>query len=110
MAAAKKDKINHTIQRELSRILQMEVRDRDLRLCTITDVRVTNDLSIAKVYVSFFKNEKNGMEALTHAAGFIRSLLAKKLTIRKVPELQFILDTSLEKGNAIASIIDDLKK
>ena len=48
------------------------------------------------------------MEALNRSKGFIRSLLAKRLTIRKVPELIFVNDTSLEYGNKIQKIIDDL--
>ena len=49
-----------------------------------------------------------GMQALERSKGFIRSLLAKRLTIRKVPELYFVNDTSLEYGNKIEKIIDDL--
>jgi ribosome-binding factor A len=108
---SKKDKMNGIIQREVSQILQLEVRDRDIGFCTITGVDVTNDLSIAKVYVTFldkgFSNAK-GMEALQRSKGYIRSLLAKRLTTRKVPELKFILDTSLEYGNKIETIIKDL--
>ena len=48
------------------------------------------------------------MEALERSKGFIRSLLAKRLTIRKVPELHFVHDTSLEYGNKIEKIIDDI--
>ncbi len=107
----KKEKMNNIIQRELSEILQTEVKDPQIGFCTITDVSVTNDLSIAKVYVSFLnKNIKKSMNALERSKGYIRSLLAKRLTIRKCPELQFVLDTSLEYGNKIESIIHDLNK
>ena len=107
----KKEKMNNIIQRELSEILQTEVKDQQIGFCTITDVSVTNDLSIAKVYVSFLnKNIKKSMNALERSKGYIRSLLAKRLTIRKCPELQFVLDTSLEYGNKIESIIHDLNK
>lgn len=109
----KKDKMNGIVQRELSQILQTEVRDADIGFCTITGIDITNDLSIAKVYVTFlgkgFSNAK-GMEALERSKGFIRSLLAKRLTIRKAPELQFVLDTSLEYGNKIETILKDIKE
>lgn len=107
----KKDKLNGIIQRELSQILQTEVRNRDIGFCTITAVDVTSDLSIAKIYVSFLGksyDQRKGLEALEKSRGFIRSLLAKKLTIRRVPELKFILDNSLEYGNKIETIISDL--
>lgn len=104
-----KEKMNNIIQRELSDILQTEVRDPKIGFCTITAVDVTNDLSIAKIYVSFLnKNTKESMEALNRSKGFIRSILAKRLTIRKCPELHFVLDTSLEYGNKIETIINEI--
>ena len=107
----KKDKMNGIIQRELSQIIQVEVRDPKIGFCTITAVDMTTDLSIAKVYVTFLGKDfdkRKGMEALNRSKGFIRSLLAKRLTIRKVPELHFVNDTSLQYGNKIEKIIDDL--
>lgn len=107
----KTERINAQILREVSLILQNEVRDRDLRLCTITAVETTNDLSISKIYVTFLGknyNQEKGMEALERSKGFIRNFLAKKLKIRKCPELHFVLDTSLEYGNKIESIINSL--
>jgi len=107
----KKEKMNNIIQRELSDIIHNEVKDPKVGFCTVTDVDVTNDLSIARVYVSFLnKNRKKGLEALDRSKGFIRSLLARRLTVRKCPELQFILDTSLEYGNKIESIINELNQ
>ena len=105
----KVDRINTQIQREISLILQNEVRDRDLRMCTITAVETTNDLSIAKIYVTFLNSSsKKGLDALQRSNGYIRNLLAKKLKIRKCPELHFVLDTSLEYGNKIESILKEL--
>lgn len=105
----KVDRINTQIQREISLILQNEVRDRDLRMCTITAVETTNDLSISKIYVTFLNsNSKKGLEALQRSTGFIRNLLAKKLKVRKCPELHFVLDTSLEYGNKIENILKEL--
>lgn len=109
----KKEKLNGIIQRELTEILATEVRDPKIGFITITDVEVTSDLSYAKVFVTFLgKNYKrrDGMEALQRSNGFIRSLLAKRLTTRKVPELKFILDTSLDYGNHIESILNEIHK
>ena len=107
----KKEKMNNIIQRELSTILQTEVKDPSIGFCTITGVDTTADLSISKIYVSFLnKNTKKSMEALERSKGFIRSLLAKRLTIRKCPELHFVLDTSLEYGNKIDYIIEELNE
>lgn len=111
--AVKKDKLNGMIQRELSQILQMEVRNKDIGFCTVTAVDVTNDFSIATVYVTFLKphgGNKKAMAALEKSKGFIRTLLSKRLTIRRVPELKFKLDTSLEYGNKIETILNDLNE
>ena len=101
-----------TIQREISRILQFELKNPNLGFCTITDVRCTNDLSQAKVYVTFLgKQGRNdaGMRVLNQSKGFIRSQVAKKIKIRKMPELIFVQDTSLEQGNKIVNILKEIE-
>ena len=101
------------LQREISSILQFEMKDPKLGFVTVTDVQCTNDLSQAKVYVSFLgKQERNdaGMRILNRSKGFIRSSLAKKLTIRKTPDLIFIQDKSLEQGNRIEKILHDIEE
>ena len=107
----KKDKMNHIIQRELSDIIQNEVKNSNVGFCTVTAVSLTNVLSIAKVYVSFMNtNKSKGLEALNNSKGFIRSSLSRRIKIRKCPELQFVIDTSLEYGNKIENILKDLNK
>lgn len=107
----KTERLDVTLQREISKILQFELKNPKLGFVTVTDVQCTNDLSQAKVYVSFLgKQERNdsGMRILNQSKGFIRSTLAKKLKIRKTPELIFIQDTSLQTGNRIESILKNL--
>lgn len=107
----KKDRMDMILQREISHILQFELKNPKLGFVTVTDVQCTNDLSLAKVYVSFLgKQERNdaGMNVLNHSKGYIRSTLAKRLTIRKTPDLVFIQDHSLEQGNRIEKIIHDI--
>lgn len=109
----KKDRIEAIIQKEVSSIIQMELKDPKIGFITITDVTVTNDLSIAKIYVTFLGQQARidaGMKALERSKGFIRSLLAKRMTIRKVPQLIFVYDESLEKGNKIEKIIREFHR
>ena len=107
----KKEKLNNIIQRELSSILQNEVKDPHIGFCTITGVDVTNDYSYAKVYVTFLDpHYHKNMKALERSKGFIRSLLAKRLKIRKCPELTFVIDHSIEYGNKIEEIIDQINE
>lgn len=107
----KADKISGIIQKEVSEIIQFSLKDPKVGFITITDVRVTNDLSIAKIYVSFLGQDARkeaGMKALERSKGFIRSELAKRMSIRKVPSLVFLADDSLERGNKIEKIIADI--
>ena len=102
MASLKIDKMNHYIMKELSLILRDEVKDPALRMCTVTSVSCSNDMSVAKVYVTFMKNQGKGLQA------FIHSQLARRLKIKKCPELIFKVDESLEYGNRIEELIKNL--
>lgn len=107
------DKIAELIQRNISEIIQFELKDPKIGFITITDCQVTNDLSYAKVYVSFLgqnARKEAGMKALERSKGYLRSELSKKMSTRKVPELVFVLDDTLEKGNKIEKIIANINK
>ena len=109
----KKDKIAGIIQKNVSEISQFTLKDPKIGFITLTDVSVTGDLSIATIFVSFLGKEERedaGMKALERSRGFIRSELAKRMTIRKVPELKFKIDHSLDRGNHIEAIIRDMHK
>lgn len=107
----KSERMGGILLKEISEIIQFELKDPKVGFVTITDVKVSSDLSIAKVYVSFLGKEERkeaGMKALKRSKGFLRSELAKRLTIRKTPDLVFLHDESLEKGNRIERILFDL--
>ena len=107
----KKDRVASIIKRSISEMLATELSDPKIGFATITDVEVTNDLSFAKIYVTFLgKQERNeaGLKALQRAKGKIRTFISKRLDTRKCPDLIFLLDDSLEKGNRIDAIIEGL--
>ena len=111
MPGAKQDKINNIVQKAVSEIIQFELKNPKVGFVTITDVNVTSDLSYAKIFVSFLGQDARkeaGLKALNQSKGYIRTLLAKRLTVRKTPELIFVLDTTLDKGNKIESILHDI--
>lgn len=108
---AKNEKMNHIVQKAISEIIQFDLKNPKVGFVTITDVQVTNDNSYAKIFVSFLGKEERtqaGLKALNQSKGFIRSELAKRLSIRKTPELIFEIDRSLEQGNRIEKILSDL--
>jgi ribosome-binding factor A len=107
-------RINDAIAREISQILRADMKDP--RIGTITSVLkvdTTNDLKYCKVYVSILGDDEKKqevMEGITHAAGYIRSLIAERINLRVTPELKFILDDSLEYSFKIDKIIRDINK
>lgn len=104
------DRLNSTFVREISKILATEVKDRTIKLVTITGCEISNDLSVAKVYFTVFDNNKKDdtIKALEKAKSFIRGQLSKKVEIRHTPELRFVFDGSIEYGNKIENILEQI--
>ncbi|MFA7378564.1 MAG: 30S ribosome-binding factor RbfA [Erysipelotrichia bacterium] len=107
--ANRTERIQSIIAKNLSEILQFKVKNRNVGLVSVSEVRVSSDFSYAKVYVSFIgsKNPSVNLESLNAAKGFVRSSLAAKLDIRKVPELTFILDDTFDKKDRIEKILKE---
>ena len=104
----KNKRLEGVIRKDISDIIQFEMKDPDVGFVTVTDVEVSNDHSYAKVYVTFLGKQERanaGLKALNRAKGFIRSALSQRLDIRRTPELIFKLDTSEEKGRNIDEIL-----
>lgn len=102
-------RIEEQIQRILSDVIRADVRDPRLEKAMITAVEVTRDLSVARVYFTSFDvdaDQEGLAEAFRSASGFLRSRLARELTVRNVPELRFRFDDSLKKGAELDSLID----
>jgi ribosome-binding factor A len=103
------ERVAQRIKREAADILESTLRDPRLSsMISITDVEVTHDLSMARVYVSILEEGEardRAMQALASAAGFVRRQLAPRLGLREVPELRFLLDTSIEQGARVEDIL-----
>lgn len=94
--------------REISMIISREINDPKLGFPTVTEVDVAPDFSVAKVYVSFLgKNYKkrDGLDTLNRSKGYIKSLLAKRVRMRKIPNLEFVVDDSLDKADRIEELL-----
>ena len=117
------------IQRELATLIQIEMKDPRIGLVSITGVDISRDLGYANVYVTVLNTLSDSKElnrstlaapgeldklevednlnALRQAAGYLRTMLAKRLEIRSVPKLQFHYDSSVEKGQQLSDLIDN---
>ena len=108
-------KLGEQIREEISNlILGGKIKDpRVSTFLSVNRVEVSGDLGFAKVYVSSFMNEhetKQGVRGLESAAGFIQSVLGKKLRLRQFPHLSFIFDDSIREGFEMVKKIADLEK
>ena len=106
------NRIESMLVKEISYVLANEVKDNDIKFVTVTAVKVTNDLSFAKVYVMVLDMNKKDttMKALNDAAGFIRSELFDRVDIRHIPELTFVYDKSIEYGKKIEDKLKEINK
>lgn len=104
------ERLNSTFVKEISYILQNEVKDEDIKFVTVTGCDISSDLSYAKVYVTVLDDDKKNttLEALNNAKSFIRGELSKRVEIRHTPELKFIFDKSIEYGNKIENLIEEI--
>lgn len=105
-------KINQEVVRELSQIMR-ELKDPRVNMMTsVMDAFVAPDLKTCRVYVSVMGNEKeqkDTMEGLASAKGYIRHELAERLNLRNTPELDFRLDHSIERGVEMSKLIDEVR-
>ena len=106
------ERLNSAFVREISYILNTEVKDEDIKFVTITDCDITSDLSYAKVYFTVLDESKKieTLKALDKAKSFIRGKLSERVDIRHTPELKFLFDESIEYGNRIEKKIEELKE
>lgn len=106
----KLERISDNLIREISYIVSYEVKDDNIKFVTITECKVTSDLSFAKVYFTVLDDSKKELtlKSLNNASGFIRKNLASRVDMRHVPELEFVYDTSIEYGKKIEDIIEKI--
>ena len=104
----RQEKLGELIVVEVSDLLRTRVKDPRVGFASVTHVEVSGDIRHAKIFVSVMGNEeeqKETMKALRHASGFLRHELAGRLTLRYMPELDFRLDKSIEKGAQVLNLI-----
>lgn len=106
------DKVADLLKKEIALLIQNEVRDPRIGMASVTGVRVSRDLAHANVFVTLLgkntgEETKEGIKALNKASGFLRSLLAKQVSLRTTPKLKFIYDDTLVKGQYLSGLIDE---
>ena len=106
------DRVGDLIRRELAVLLQTGIKDPRIGFVSITEVEVSPDLRQAKVYVSVYGTpgeQSDSLMGLESASGYVRSVLRGRLHLKRIPELVFLLDDSIERGARINAAIASLK-
>ena len=110
----KNTRINGEVQKELSVIIQNEIKDpRIAPMTSVVAVEVAPDLKTCKAYISVLGNEEaaqNTLAGLKSAEGYISRQLARTVNLRNTPEIRFILDQSIAYGVTMTKLIDDVLK
>jgi len=104
-------RLNEQLKRELSELIRTQVRDPRVGLVTVTGVRAASDLTTARVYVRVLGDDTEraaSLEGLGAAAPFLRRTLGQALHVRRIPELRFHEDRSLEHGMRIEQILSEV--
>lgn len=109
--SVKIDRLNNSFVEHISMILRTEIKDERINFVTVTAARITNDLSFAKVYVTVLndKERDNVIKLLNKASNFIERELSKRIDIRKMPNITFVYDESLEYAANIENIIESIE-
>jgi ribosome-binding factor A len=112
MPASRPDRVGDQIRTEIASLLSREVHDPGIGFLTITRVRVTADLQLARVYYTTLGDDRarqDSARALQRAVPFLRRQLGRRLRLRQTPDLQFFFDESVEGQDRIEKILQDLE-
>ena len=107
------ERVAEQIREEVSQILSTEVADPGIGLVTVTRVKVTPDLSLARVYWTILGDEaerKKTQKALMRAAAYVRHLLSTRMSLRRSPEVTFTFDQAVADQNRVEEILYELKQ
>jgi len=106
------DRVGGQLQKVLSDILQKDISDPRLKTAIITDIKMTRDLKLARIYFTTSGGEKKDkvLSGLKSAKGYIKRKLAKQLPLRYMPDLEFYYDESYDYGSHIDQLLKKLEK
>jgi len=112
MSSHRVDKVEQLIKEQISYILLHKLQDEDFGFITVTVVKVSADLKIAKVYLSVLQKERRDfvLNRINARLGHIRSELAHRIRIKFVPELKFFIDDTLDYVEKIEGLINEVHK
>ncbi len=112
MPSLRLQRVRELLKREIGEIIRREIPVGEAGLITVNDVDVSSDLQAATVYIGILgsgEQRKKGLSQLNHHRKRIHALVAKGVILKYTPHLRFLMDASLEHGNKVLKIIDELE-
>jgi len=112
MQYKRKDRVGDQLRKEVSQIIQKELKDPGIGFVTITDVELSDDLKNAKIFFSVLGDEQkkqDSSQALDRAVSFIQREIGRKMRLKYTPRIKFIYDHSLERGARIERALKELR-
>ena len=106
------DRVSQLLHREISVIIDQELRDQRIGMVTVTGVNLSKDLKIARVYFSVLGNSeevKKTISTLNGASNFIRARLGERIILKYLPTIEFLYDSSTVDGMYIDKLLDEIK-
>ncbi|MEW6118318.1 MAG: 30S ribosome-binding factor RbfA [Nitrospirota bacterium] len=105
-------RLNILLREEIADIIMKKIKDPRLGFVTVTDVELSDDLKIAKVFISVLKEEDQelSLEILNSAKGLIRSEVSKRVRVKFIPTLEFRIDTSIARGDRIDRLLNEIRE
>lgn len=107
------ERVADLIRREVSKIIEHDLKDPRIGFVTVTAVRITDDLQQATVLVTHLGDDearRKSLDALQHARKHIRQLLGRRVRLKYIPELRFGYDTIADEGRRIERLLEGLKE
>lgn len=106
----RKQRVESFFKREIARIINQELNDPRLGIITVTDVAMSNDLKNATIYVTVLGDAGDKLKALERAKGYIKKIVASRVSMKFMPNIAFEMDLSLQYGERIDHLLDEIKK
>lgn len=113
MSSQRPERVQEAIRQEVSKIIQDEMRDPRLGFLTITGVVLTRDLRYARIYFSVLGEDKDkrlALKGLKNAKGYIKGLLADRVKLKFMPDIEFKIDESFEHTRHVYDVLNKIKK
>ena len=106
-------RVSQLLREEISRIITQQLKDPLVGIVTVTGVNITDDLKLARVYVTILGDEKNrqdGLRGLERATKFIRGKMARRTNLKYIPELEFYYDETIDYAQNIELLLKKIHK